>query len=122
VVRGLVAVGLAASLASCREDCVATCALPVAVIVHVTAGGVPGPVNGAFVRSLGPVAGPEGCVAEQPASICIVPGHAGTYDIEVGAPGFQTTRRTVVVQGAAAEGCLCPTADTVRIDVSLQRP
>jgi hypothetical protein len=114
---------LSVALSSCRDDCVATCPLPVAVVVHVTAGAAAGPVDGAFIRTAGErtAAGPNTCRAETPATICTVPGHAGTYELEVGAPGFQTTRRTVNVPGTAPEGCRCATVDTVLVNVSLLR-
>jgi hypothetical protein len=121
MVRGLAVVVLGMALVSCREECIMSCPLPVAVIVHVTAGAAAGPVDGAFVRVSGPPAGTASCVAETLASVCFVPGYAGSYDLEVGAPGFQTTRRTVAVQGTPQERCRCAVSDTVRIDVSLVR-
>jgi hypothetical protein len=92
MIRALAVVALGVVLTSCREDCVATCPLPVAVIVHVTGGVVPGPVEGVFIRTAGDRtgAGANVCRTEAPGSICTVPGHAGTYELEVGAPGFQT--------------------------------
>lgn len=53
------------------------------------------------------------------ATVCTVLGHAGTYVLDVGAPGFETTRRTVSVRGTEGETCRCPTTTTERLAVSL---
>lgn len=112
----LVAVGL--WLAACRgQDCLALpCALPVAIIITLTdAAGAP-PPSGSTVHVSGALAGTVPCDG----GTCIVPGTAGTYALDVAAPGFQSAQRTVTVHGMSPE-CGCPTVDTERVNVVLLR-
>ena len=44
---------------------------------------------------------------------------AGTYDVKVEAPGFQTAERTVTVRGVAPQGCGCSSAVAERVDLAL---
>jgi len=53
-----------------------------------------------------------------PGTTCQVWGYAGTYDLEIGAPGFLSARETRVVHGATPE-CGCPTVSTERLAVAL---
>jgi hypothetical protein len=46
-------------------------------------------------------------------------GYAGTYDLEVSAPGFEFALRTVTVRGLDPEGCGCATVFTERLEVVL---
>jgi hypothetical protein len=50
---------------------------------------------------------------------CAVPGYAGTYELEISAPGFQVARRTVVVRGERPDRCSCGTTITEHVDVAL---
>jgi len=114
--------GLSAALAACgvRDDdrCFPPpCALPVAITINVTAGAGGGPVSGAMVKVSGPTVSTLPCNAG-PGTTCYVPGVAGTYKLEVGAPGFQSAQRTVVVQGTTPE-CGCPIVATEHLDVAL---
>lgn len=94
------------ALACCGKCLSIPCPMPIAISVNVTAGGVPGPVKGAFIRvNFGDA---YGCAIGVTASICSVPGYGGAYDLEVGAPGFQTTHRTVTVHGTSRD-CGCDT-------------
>jgi hypothetical protein len=87
-----------------------------ALIVWVTAGSAAGPVNGAFIQVLG---GTNFCRPQADASVCSVPGSAGTYDLDVGAPGFQTTHRTVMVHGTSSGRCACEIATTEHLTIVL---
>jgi hypothetical protein len=49
----------------------------------------------------------------------MVIGDAGTYNLAVAAPGFQSVMRTVVVPGDAPSGCGCPSIDTQHITITL---
>jgi hypothetical protein len=108
------------SVLSCGGDPVCVippCAFPVAIQVSVHTGTSQSGVVGAFVRASGtndiPCAGGS-------AAPCIVPGDAGTYQLDVGAPGFQTVHRTVDVTGKGAAGCgTCPSVDTQHLDIAL---
>ena len=113
---------LSAALASCGahddEECLhPPCAIPAAMTINVTAGAGGGPIGGAFVKVSGAIVSTIPCNAE-PGSTCYVPGLAGTYSLEVGAPGFQSAQRTVVVHGTNPE-CGCPTVTTEHLDIAL---
>ena len=110
----LAAVGaLGMTLTSCSHDCVALpCALPVAIIITVT-GATSGAVEGAVVQVSGALVTSMPCHAT-----CRVPGTAGTYTLDVTAPGFAAARRTVVVQGTSPS-CGCPTVITESVAVAL---
>jgi hypothetical protein len=49
---------------------------------------------------------------------CFEPGYAGTYELDVEAPGFQTVHRTVRVDGTTPE-CGCPTVVAEHVSVAL---
>ena len=90
------------------------CALPLALTVAVTSSAASGPVTGAFVQVQAPQSGsPIPCAAT-----CVVPGLAGTYQVDIGAPGFTTVHRTAQVNGASAS-CGCGSVDTAHLDVAL---
>ncbi|MFI5183340.1 MAG: hypothetical protein ACHQNV_02995 [Vicinamibacteria bacterium] len=106
---------LALALASCGEDCGAIlCPVDIAVIIDVRAAGTGGSVPGAFVLASSSATGSElvPCILE-----CVVFGPDGTYNLEVGAPGFQTARRSVMVRGT--RHCECRIVATERLDVVL---
>jgi hypothetical protein len=42
----------------------------------------------------------------------------GSYELDIGAPGYQTTRRSVQVRGTDPE-CGCRIYETQRLDVAL---
>ena len=99
---GLAALGMAVN--SCRHDCLALpCPAPLpAITIRVSAADAD-LVRDAVVHVSGASVVTIPCSAE-----CSVPGYSGTYVLEVDAPGYQTTRRTVTVQGTNPE-CGCPT-------------
>ena len=100
-------------------DCLALpCAVPFAVQVTVTAAGSGAPVPGAFVAVAGPVSGQGACAQAAVGTQCAVAGGAGTYELDVGAPGYRTVHRQVVVAGTAPP-CGCPSAETQHVDVAL---
>src|SRR5690349_6934168 len=91
---------LAVLTSSCltTPDCVLTCPLPLAVAVTVTREGSAGPVEGVFLRVTGAVSSMGPCNDPGRAggpTVCSVGGYAGTYQLEISAPGFETARRTV---------------------------
>jgi hypothetical protein len=49
----------------------------------------------------------------------MVSGYAGTYNLDINAPGFQNAKRTVTVEGSAPAACGCGTTNTVHLDVAL---
>ena len=105
---------LGGALGSCGHDCLQLpCPMPMAIIINVTAGAGGGPVNGAVVQVSGAAIATVPCNA-----MCYVPGYAGTYSLEVEAPGFQRTQRTVTVDGTDP-ACGCPTTATKQVDIAL---
>ena len=108
----LCASGLA--LASCSHDCLALpCALPIAINISVTRGTSGTSVEGVTVNVTGAT------VTSMPCStLCHVPGTAGTYILDVTAPGFAPERRTLVVQGTTPS-CGCPTVVTESLAIAL---
>jgi hypothetical protein len=109
-----VLLGLSAAACGGDETCfVPPCALPIAISVSVASSTGPGVVPGAAVVVSGAVVAAVPC-----ASSCTVPGYAGTYNLRVGAPGYQDAERTVVVQGSDP-ACGCRTADTQQVSFVL---
>ena len=99
--------------------CGLPCPEPTAIIVTVTASGAPGPVAGAFLVSSNNATGAhEPCVSEAAASTCHVSGVAGSYELQLGAPGYQTVMRNVTVQGQSPV-CGCPTNTVQHLEVEL---
>ena len=114
------------SIVSCgHNDCVPVPG-PVrfAVVITVTAEGSAGPVAGASVvvfRPSQPQLGhwTQTCNPESGASVCRVQGEPGTYNLEVGAPGFRTQQFTVIVQ-STIDKCGYTDFTTERLSVALQ--
>jgi hypothetical protein len=51
-------------------------------------------------------------------AVCRVPGTAGTYTLDVTAPGFVPVRRTLVVEGTTPS-CGCPTVVSQTVTIAL---
>ena len=109
---GVAALGVAS--ASCSHECLALpCALPIAITISVTAGTSGASLDGVTVQVTG------AAVTSMPCrSPCRVPGTAGTYNLDVTAPGFVPVRRAVVVQGTNPS-CGCPTVVTESVAIAL---
>jgi hypothetical protein len=104
------------ALTSCSHDCLALpCALPVAITISVADGTSGASVEGVTVQVSGAVATTVPC-----RTACRVPGTAGTYVLEVTAPGFAPVRQTLVVQGTNPS-CGCPTVETQSVGITLER-
>jgi hypothetical protein len=101
---------------SCGGDCVVgPCPLPIAVTVTVMDAARGGALSGAFVLdSVGTNVNNFPCGGD---GSCVVTGAAGAYKLMIGAAGFQTVQRTVVVHGTDAK-CACQTADTVQLNAA----
>jgi hypothetical protein len=111
---GLGVGALVLALASCRHDCLLLpCPMPLALRVRVTDAATHGPVPGATLQVSGATNTGMPCEAQ-----CYVPGTAGTYVLDVSAPGFQSQRLTVAVQGTNPE-CGCPTTMTQDLEIAL---
>lgn len=111
---GLLAVS---ALAACGSECVIPpCVPPFAVQVAVHQSTSTTGIPGAFVRVTGSSDIP--CTGGA-ASPCLIPGSAGTYQVDIGAPGFQTTHRSVDVAGDAAGCNSCGSVQMQHLDIAL---
>jgi hypothetical protein len=114
-------------LAACGSDAADVCVVPpcapsTAITLTVTSASTGATLSSVFVNVLsGPGyqgVAPAGCVQDA-TTTCGIHGDSGTYQLEIGAPGFQTVRRTLSVGERAAPKCGCGGADTQHIDVAL---
>lgn len=117
---GVSVLGMAA--AACggggSSDCLLLpCAIPLAVSLDVSSS-TGEAVTGVVVQVSGATNGTNPCNIGPTVSTCYVMGTAGTYELAVVAPGFQTARRTVTVSGTAPQ-CGCPTAVTQHLLIVL---
>lgn len=107
-----------ATLSACGGSdvtCVALpCPYPMALTITLTNASSGGTVKDAVVQFTGPATGTAPC-----AGSCAVPGYAGTYNLNISAPGFQPVQRSVTVTGSEPAACGCSTTNTVHLDVAL---
>ncbi len=112
---------LAAVILSCNsahDVCVMPpCPTPVAVIVTVTSSSATVPVSGAFV--LAPGYGTASSCSGAPSATCYVFGSPGTYELDIGGPGFATVHRSVLVRGTDRGPCSCTEMETEHLNVAL---
>jgi len=92
---------LVMSVAACdhenEPDCrPLPCPLPIAITVTVTSS-AGGPVSGLSVAVSGAVTGSGFCRVDAAATVCMVPGGPGTYNLRLTAPGFQENTVSVTV-------------------------
>ena len=112
------ALGLVGLVVSCSGgvDCVALpCPAPFAITITVTSATSGAAITGAVVATSSPSNASFPCGAGS----CLVSGYAGTYVLDISAPGFQTSHRSVVVPGSAPAKCGCSTTETQHLDVAL---
>lgn len=92
------------------------CALPVAITVSVTSSVSSSGIEGSFVR----VTGSDTSLPcnQTPGTTCRLLGAAGDYELDIGAPGFQTVHRTVHVPGSVPR-CGCPIVEMQQLAIVL---
>lgn len=121
--RALAGLGLAClamAVPSCvgQEECLhLPCPIPLALTIDVTTS-AGGPVPEAVAQVSGAASATVPCTGGNGGTTCRMLGYAGTYRVEVSAPGFETTVRTVTVGGITPE-CGCPTTFTQHLEVVL---
>ena len=102
-------------LVACDSPCLSLpCPEPFAVGLSVTSASSGAPLATATVA----VGGPAGSYSLPCNTMCGVPGGAGTYELDISAPGFLSTHREVKVSGTDPK-CGCPHADTQQLTVAL---
>jgi hypothetical protein len=89
------------------------CPLSLAITVTVTNDTTGGPVTGATLNVSGATTAIIPCNGQYN-----VPGTAGQYVVDVSAPGFQSRRVTVAVQGTNPP-CGCPTVIVEQLRIAL---
>lgn len=89
------------------------CPLPLAITVRVSNDVTGEPVNGATLHVSGAATATITCNG-----LCYIPGTAGQYVLDLSAPGFQSSRLTVAVQGTNPE-CGCPTVIVQQVRMAL---
>lgn len=115
---------LAVVLTACGHDvtCLALpCPFSQAVTVTVTSASatVPLPAGVFIIYTYNSNASGTGVCTPGSVTTCEVPGPGGTYQIAIGAPGFQTANRTANVIASAASKCGCALTQTQHFDIAL---
>jgi hypothetical protein len=108
---------LAVGLLSCSDlPCVALpCPLPLAIEIVLNANNSTAAIPGAFVQ----VGGNTVPCTQGSATACLIAGTSGAYELDIGAPGFQTVHRSVQVSGTSAGCGTCGSVDTQHLTVTL---
>src|SRR4051794_38694007 len=115
---GVVALGVSACG---HEACLALpCPLPLAFEIAVTDSSSPGPLSGVTMALSGAVTGGGPCNQASSGATCFVLGYAGTYEIDVSAPGYRSAHRQVTVTGTSP-ACGCASTDPQRLTLTLAR-
>jgi len=105
--------------AACGHDCIALpCPSPTAIRLTLTAASGAS-LTGAVVTVHGASSATVPCFSQSSGMLCVVSGYAGTYNLSVAAPGFQSVLRTIVISGESPSGCGCPSIDTQQISIAL---
>lgn len=107
---------------SCGEDCfgIASCVPDRAVVLTVSASPGGGPVGDAAVQVSGAINATVPCSIQANETVCVVYGGAGTYVMELTAPGYGRVERTVTV-GNTKGHCGCGTVATQSLRIVLER-
>jgi hypothetical protein len=104
------------SVSACHgADCFrGPCPIPVALNVTVTSAAAGVSITNATISVTGAVLTSFPCTG----GVCFVTGYAGTYEVDISAPGYQSVHRQVVVQGSNPE-CGCASTRTQQLAVAL---
>lgn len=115
-------------LAGCHHDCqsIPGCLPQIAALITITSAASGTAVTGATVSVNGDTAHVIRCDGQ-----CHVPGSAGKYVLDIGAPGYQSIQRTITVtsrsqpadvigpDGYEGQSCGCEVVDEQQVAVSL---
>ena len=116
--HGIVGVGLLAVVA-CSSDatCLALpCPLAFAAEITVTASNTPSAVPGLTITGAS-----AACDTTSPAAtVCVIQGEPGSYNMVLAAPGYQSTTLNFNVSGTPGGCSRCAVDDTQHISVVMQ--
>jgi hypothetical protein len=120
VLRRLVPACLAIACSSDANCIYYPCAVPEAAEISVTASNAPAGIPGLTMSVSGSVSGVGPCNHDVGAtSVCHVMGGPGEYQVELSAPGYQTSALKFTVTGTAAGCNTCGHVDLQRLSVVL---
>jgi len=88
------------------------------MVVTVSDASAGRPVENVAIQVSGPTLGTPVCAAGAGATVCTIPGEGGSYTLVVGAPGFVSDERSVIVKSSGGQ-CGCPAVATEGIAVAL---
>jgi len=120
--RSLALCSLCAFCSSPTTNCDVACPIPLAFTVAVTSSTSGAPIDSASL-TLSAVPGdtydpaPTAC-NQLPGNACAILGFAGTYSVQIAAPGYQTALRSITVKEGSSSGC-CGSNSPGHLDVAL---
>lgn len=119
----LLAIFATAILDTSCDDCTVavSCVPDYVAVLTLSASPDSGLVDNAVVHVSGASTATEPCFVKANKTMCIVFGGAGTYTMEVSAPGFQSIQRTVTVKKTPTGPCTCDTVGTQFLNISMVR-
>jgi hypothetical protein len=90
-----------------------------AAVISVSAASAPGGIPGLVFTVSGAVTGSGPC-SQDPVSTCRIFGGAGTYLVQISAPGYSTTQLNLTVTGTGSGCNTCGQVDTRQVSVTMQ--
>jgi hypothetical protein len=114
----LVCAGIGCSRGT-EPDCqIPPCPVPMAIVLSVTSA-AGGPAADVTMTVSGAASGSGPCSPGDSATLCIVTGMPGTYNVRLTAPGFEGKALSVTVEGSSPP-CGCTSVQTQRLSVVLE--
>ncbi len=116
----IAAAGGALLACSNAADCIyLPCAVPEAATVSVTAANAPDGIPG-LVATVTGAASSSGPCQQAPVTLCHIMGGPGTYQVQLSAPGYQSTQLSLTITGTEAGCNTCGHVDRQDVDVVLK--
>lgn len=112
---------VAVLVSACGDDCVTPpCGPPIAAVLSITsASSTVSLPAGVFLTYTIEGSSGSGLCSPGATVVCELFGAGGTYQIAIGAPGFQTQTRTEIVTEADPPKCGCRSIGTLHFSVAL---
>jgi hypothetical protein len=89
--------------------------LSFAAMITVTSSVSGAKLSDATMHAQGAIVGDGPCTG----GVCLIPGGAGTYQVDISDPGFTTAHLTFTVTGSPAPKCGCGSTNTQQLAVAL---